>query len=1412
MAVLARLKIAPNQRLDLPDVLAFDSYAAGDWKYFLNTLTGGKAVIVKGFEIYEPNTLIGNPAGNVSVIVADSSLWWPNGSEGSFYASLPTEANRSVTLITNATNYVEMTLTLSSRAEDARALWDPGANGGAGGEFTQVIDTELYLDIEISRNNTGFSSNKIPLAKIVVNSSNNIQNITDCRPLLFRLGSGGTNPDPVNNFSWKDEPLGYSRIDTAVTMTSPTEENVFRGADKNITNLKDWMDAVMTRIKELAGQPKWFAAAPGSPSMPLSLSQLFLDSQFGHSIQPDRQVSLAWSKNEDGKLRSENAVGVNKQITWKANFGQLSWSLGGSFVSASNREYSDFTFEKSVSSGENLYLSLERDATINGDPVVTFKNISGSTAYVSAASTGAFSGVAVGDYIRKASSAIDQYYKIQELRVNAGTPFADGTTEGTVANATVQYIVLSTHDGPISETTEKFKYFRSRYQTDDLFTDTVGDLNPNYYWLGRRNGDMFYLRDYGDMQPGEEVETLNDSETQEHGGSNDLTLERADDSVYDPASGYALKSGGLTTLLTIRRRLLDNTIGAPSGVDNSDASLTYIINAPIGTIPNSFGLWVRLGDSSGALSSGDVTNVATDNVWEIRDPIDNPLRTYDNRNVYLIARKFTISGVECLIFSDGTMMSFDGQWINNHLSVQSDLFLKSKTQWSVPFIGTAGGRVDENNAEFFWNNTSGNDSLGVLGVRNLRITEDTANNRDVIDQDVAQDHYFLPNIGSKTIRFGNSNSTVHIPGDLVVDGNSAAINTVILQSDDKIISMGVGNLNDGGYGSGFEVADNTKNADALFSATGQAYIDVSYSSGHGYSIGDELNVDSNVACGGITAGQMNGSYTVVASASSPGHAEVLSSTSLRIYTNGTATSSANVSLLPPITQVRTYTAPWSVRLGSSDGVYTGTSSWIFRVKNQATTPTLTPVSSYGIVPTAHSSNMQAMRIPFVNDDNVGPSGADTTINFTGNLTWNNSTTTLTIGGDVVPMTDNAYDIGKYNLRWKTFHVGPGSVVVHNDITDINKITLGFTGSTATLISNSATPINIAVSGRSGVNFDIGGRLGVFGATDSSVALNVTSASPITSGTTQTGMYLNMPLSGTSTSENLKLRVTTTLATTEVFNLKLMNTVAGSSLSNQYGLYIDNLTGANRNIGIYSFVSAGTDSWNIYSAGLAQSYFAGNVGIGIEKPTAKLNVVDSGTQDAVRITQTGTGNAFVVEDSANPDSTPFVIDASGNVGIGTSSPQSLFNVGSSSQFQVNLSGDIVKLKNITYSWPSSQGAANTSLMNDGSGNLSWTNAAYWAYKSSTVTTNYSVLASDMVIPISTTANSSDITMTLPTASSVGIGKVYIFKDVGGQCSQSGKRIIIARSGSDTIDGDTTLTMENDYVSFTLVSSGSAWSVV
>jgi len=41
--------------------------------------------------------------------------------------------------------------------------------------------------------------------------------------------------------------------------------------------------------------------------------------------------------------------------------------------------------------------------------------------------------------------------------------------------------------------------------------------------------------------------------------------------------------------------------------------------------------------------------------------------------------------------------------------------------------------------------------------------------------------------------------------------------------------------------------------------------------------------------------------------------------------------------------------------------------------------------------------------------------------------------------------------------------------------------------------------------------------------------------------------------------------------------------------------------------------------------------------------------------AVRITQLGSGDALLVEDSANPDASPFVVRADGKVGIGSTAP-------------------------------------------------------------------------------------------------------------------------------------------------------------
>lgn len=60
-------------------------------------------------------------------------------------------------------------------------------------------------------------------------------------------------------------------------------------------------------------------------------------------------------------------------------------------------------------------------------------------------------------------------------------------------------------------------------------------------------------------------------------------------------------------------------------------------------------------------------------------------------------------------------------------------------------------------------------------------------------------------------------------------------------------------------------------------------------------------------------------------------------------------------------------------------------------------------------------------------------------------------------------------------------------------------------------------------------------------------------------------------------------------------------------------------------------------------------------------SAEAVFISNSSSDVVRITQTGTGNALKVEDSTNPDATPFVVDANGSVGIGTATPTAKLHV-------------------------------------------------------------------------------------------------------------------------------------------------------
>src|SRR5690606_257373 len=94
--------------------------------------------------------------------------------------------------------------------------------------------------------------------------------------------------------------------------------------DKGIRTMKEWMDAVMTRISELSGAPgaPWYATGLAQNVVTgLNVNTIFFDSDAGHSISPSFLSTFMWSQEGDNILRSQGTAPVE----WKANYVGMEW-------------------------------------------------------------------------------------------------------------------------------------------------------------------------------------------------------------------------------------------------------------------------------------------------------------------------------------------------------------------------------------------------------------------------------------------------------------------------------------------------------------------------------------------------------------------------------------------------------------------------------------------------------------------------------------------------------------------------------------------------------------------------------------------------------------------------------------------------------------------------------------------------------------------------------------------------------------------------------------------------------------------------------------------------------------------------------------------------------------------------------
>ena len=270
MAINRRNNTVNQLRIDTPYLRSIESAVCNDFdSVSTNLLTGeGKSYIVRGFEINMIGA-ISSAASGLQLLVANSSLLHGNSSvSGTFFnvpAGTPSEVlNSNVntkvigSFVANTVNYIgiEFNRSVDSSTSGQVYLWNPSTKT----EISKTLPLAETLSYNIIITSSIWASNVLPISIVTTNSSNNVVSISDNRPMYLRLGTAGSsNPNPFYDYKWDNQAEG--RVENPYSSTS--EVSPFRGGDKQILSLKEWMDAAMSVFKEIKGTTYWYSENTG---------------------------------------------------------------------------------------------------------------------------------------------------------------------------------------------------------------------------------------------------------------------------------------------------------------------------------------------------------------------------------------------------------------------------------------------------------------------------------------------------------------------------------------------------------------------------------------------------------------------------------------------------------------------------------------------------------------------------------------------------------------------------------------------------------------------------------------------------------------------------------------------------------------------------------------------------------------------------------------------------------------------------------------------------------------------------------------------------------------------------------------------------------------------------------------------
>ena len=426
MAILSTLNLLSEQRLGVDDVRRIESAVRNDFDTLTTAIITGtsQGYIIRGFSIVVGGS-IGSPANGLAMKVDPGAVLHIAASVsgtifqtplGTIDQTLNAATNPNVTgsFTANSTNYVGIDYNrfADPTTNTTKYIWNVSAND----EITTIAPAAQTLTFKIIITTSVWAANVLPVAIVTTDSNGNVISITDARWMLYSLSTGGLNPNSNSPYPWS-----AGRTQVPVTTTSDAV-NPFTGGDKQLGDLKDWMNAIMSEIGAIKGTPEWFSSLG-----PLSMQGLLQD--LGNTvITGSGEISNGILPNSDSILVTTGTITSSSNIAT-------------GIVSVAGLSNGDFVFGTGIPGGTTILniagsgpytITMSKEATLNGSGIgFTFYNPSVITA----------PGQINWDqpiFIRVIGSSLTY-----ELAANPSS------TDITLANDEVAYITLG-NDQPIS--------------------------------------------------------------------------------------------------------------------------------------------------------------------------------------------------------------------------------------------------------------------------------------------------------------------------------------------------------------------------------------------------------------------------------------------------------------------------------------------------------------------------------------------------------------------------------------------------------------------------------------------------------------------------------------------------------------------------------------------------------------------------------------------------------------------------------------------------------------------------------------------------------------------------------------------------------------------------------------------------